>query len=150
MGKVCTNHSKLVPCPSLLNRYRMKKIYTSGTCVSINVVLKSGKNVHVAFMPLSNGGSRFVTDDKELQYAIEHHRNFGKLFMFSGVLEEKVEEPTKVVKQETKAKEIHVSDIASAKDYLSDHFGISRTQMRTTKAIMDFAAANGVKFVGLE
>jgi hypothetical protein len=128
----------------------MKKIYKSGTSIAINVVLKDGKNVHVAFMPLSNGSSRFVTDDEDLQYAIEHHHNYGKLFKFGGVVEEKVAAPVKEVVKEAKVKEIHVSDIASAKDYLSDHFGISRTQMRTTKAIMDFAAANGVKFVGLE
>ena len=41
-------------------------------------------------------------------------------------------------------------DIASAKDYLADTFGISRTSMRSTKAIMEQAAANGIEFEGLE
>ena len=45
---------------------------------------------------------------------------------------------------------VKVSDIASAKDYLADTFGINRTAMRSTKAIMEQAAANGVEFEGLE
>ena len=47
-------------------------------------------------------------------------------------------------------KKVKVSDIASAKDYLADTFGINRTAMRSTKAIMEQAAANGVEFEGLE
>jgi predicted DsbA family dithiol-disulfide isomerase len=42
-----------------------------------------------------------------------------------------------------------VSDIAAAKDYLADKFGISRTSMRSTKAILEQAAAHGIEFEGL-
>ena len=44
---------------------------------------------------------------------------------------------------------IHVTDIASAKDYLADRFGISRTSMRSTKAIIEQAAAHGIEFEGI-
>ena len=44
---------------------------------------------------------------------------------------------------------VKVSDIAAAKDYLADKFGISRTSMRSTKAILEQAAAHGIEFEGL-
>lgn len=42
-----------------------------------------------------------------------------------------------------------VSDLSAAKDYLADTFGISRTAMRSMKAITEQAAANGIEFEGL-
>lgn len=50
----------------------------------------------------------------------------------------------------TTFRKVKVSDIASAKDYLADTFGISRTSMRSTKAIMEQATANRIEFEGLE
>nr|DAV37241.1 MAG TPA: hypothetical protein [Caudoviricetes sp.] len=44
---------------------------------------------------------------------------------------------------------VHVTDIASAKDYLADKFGISRTSMRSTKSIIEQASANGIEFEGI-
>ena len=44
---------------------------------------------------------------------------------------------------------VKVSDIATAKDYLADKFGISRTSMRSTKAILEQAEAHGIEFEGL-
>lgn len=46
-------------------------------------------------------------------------------------------------------KQVTVSDLAAAKDYLADKFGISRTTLRSKKAIVEQAAANGIEFVGL-
>lgn len=46
-------------------------------------------------------------------------------------------------------RKVKVSDIASAKDYLADTFGISRTTMRSTKAILEQATAHGIEFDGL-
>ena len=47
-------------------------------------------------------------------------------------------------------KQVKVSDFAAAKDYLADTFCISRTALRSMKAITEQAAANGIEFVGLE
>lgn len=44
---------------------------------------------------------------------------------------------------------VHITDLASAKDYLADKFGISRTALRSQKSIMEHANANGIEFVGL-
>ena len=46
-------------------------------------------------------------------------------------------------------KKVKVSDLSAAKDYLADTFGISRTAMRSMKAITEQAAANGIEFEGL-
>lgn len=44
---------------------------------------------------------------------------------------------------------VHVTDLASAKDYLADKFGISRTSLRSAKAIMEQAALHGIEFEGI-
>lgn len=206
----------------------MKK-YKANTNVSVNVVLPSKKNLHISFIPLSDGSSVFQTDNEDIQRAIESHYNFGKLFRLVGasgvkapakknpsnavspapvptktipaeasvqstekaVVEEVVQKDT--AELETTAKEsaaaeeaaeedeetteintdtaaegevseenedatsgednglqkVTISDIAAAKDYLADKFGISRTSMRSTKSILQKAAENGIEFVGL-
>lgn len=50
---------------------------------------------------------------------------------------------------ETGLKKVTVSDLAAAKDYLADKFDISRTVLRSKKAIVEQAAANGIEFEGL-
>ena len=154
----------------------MIKTYKANTNVSINVVLPSKKNLHISFTPLSNGSSLFTTDNEDIMRAIEKHYNFGKLFRLHSMQDEsekinaKTEEnlqdkeiPT-VDKQVTGEdsqdgettdgndpilKKVKVSDLSAAKDYLADTFGISRTAMRSMKAITEQAAANGIEFEGL-
>lgn len=46
-------------------------------------------------------------------------------------------------------KTIVVSDPDAAKAYLAEHFGYSRTKIKTLKAIKEAAAANGIVFEGL-
>ena len=52
--------------------------------------------------------------------------------------------------EEASLKKVKVSDLASAKDYLAETFGISRTALRSQKAIVEHAAAHGIEFEGLE
>lgn len=187
------------------------KTYKANTNVSINVVLPSKKNLHISFVPLSDGSSVFKTDIPEIQSAIESHYNFGRLFRLVGAdnvvkasatkpakdaapapkkeeqKETKTEtatEPVEEVAEETAAtdetaeaveeeetkeeettseeetapeeaaeesglRQVAVTDINAAKDYLADTFGISRTSMRSTKSILEKAAENGIQFVGL-
>lgn len=167
------------------------KTYKANTNISINVVLPSKKNLHIAFTPLSNGSSVFTTDNEVLQKSIERHYKFGKLFKLhvpqGQSAEKKATDKQKVAslknqkehltdgnvdKPELDNREnigqneetqdnadmgsnetickVKVSDIATAKDYLADKFGISRTSMRSTKAIMEQAAAHGIEFEGLQ
>ena len=46
-------------------------------------------------------------------------------------------------------KKIVISDPDAAKAYLSEKFGISRTKMKTIKAIKDEAMAHNIEFEGL-
>lgn len=145
----------------------MKK-YIAKTNISINVVLSSGVNRHIAFDALTNGGSVFYTEDPEIQCALEHHYKFGRLFHLSpesiednsprcnGSLacvakgNEATNTPENENVSETEGlKPVVVSDPDSAKAYLADHFGISRTKLKTIKAIKDVAEANGIVFEGI-
>lgn len=65
----------------------MKK-YLANTTISVSVSLQNGGNARVSFSPLTDGSSVFYTDDKELQYALEHHYKFGKLFSLAGESQE--------------------------------------------------------------
>ena len=51
--------------------------------------------------------------------------------------------------EENGLKTIVVSDPDSAKAYLAEHFGISRTMIKSIKAIKEAATANGIIFEGI-
>lgn len=57
----------------------MKK-YIANTVIALSITLKNGKSARVSFSSQTNGGSVFYTDDKDIQWALEHHYKFGKLF----------------------------------------------------------------------
>lgn len=132
------------------------KTYRAKTAVSLNVVLPTKKSQHIAFTPLSNGGSTYTTDNEMIQQALESHYRFGSLFRLystrdtskntTTIVEEKKVASTK---QATALTQITVSDIAAAKDYLAEKKGVSRTLMRSTAAILQQAKAHGIEFVGI-
>lgn len=134
----------------------MIKHYKSKTSIAINVVLKSKKNMHVAFTAQSDGSSVYTTDNPEVQYALEHHYKYGKLFkLVSTESEEDIkarQEAEKAAANEKKdeIRKVSVSDLAAAKDFLADTFGISRTSLRSEKSIMEAAKAHNIEFEGLE
>lgn len=130
----------------------MKK-YKAKTCVSINVQLSNGKNRHVTFDSVSGCGSVYYTDDVELQRAIERHYKYGKLFKTDeafGQIEIEPAEPEEAEETETSNKKVSVSDPDDAKSYLASTFGVSRTKLKSLKAIREAAAQYGVEFEGLE
>lgn len=45
--------------------------------------------------------------------------------------------------------QVTVTDFEDARDYLSDKFGISRTKIRSQKAVIEAAKAHGIVFIGL-
>lgn len=132
----------------------MKKIYKSRTSIAVNVVLSSGKSLHVAFTPLSDGSSVYVTDNEDVQRALERHYRYGGLFRVVEVVEDesgKAASPP-VADEEADEDGLHrivVSDLSAAKDYLADTFGISRTALRSERAILAAAAEHGIAFEGL-
>ena len=134
----------------------MKKRYKSKTSISINVVLKSKKSMHIAFTAQSDGSSVYTTDNPDVQYALEHHYKYGKLFKLvsteseADIKAKKEAEEAAANEKKDEIRKVSVSDLAAAKDFLADTFGISRTSLRSEKAIMEAAKAHNIEFEGLE
>lgn len=134
----------------------MKKHYKSKTSISINVVLKSKKSMHIAFTAKSDGSSVYTTDNPDVQYALEHHYKYGKLFKLvsteseADIKAKKEAEEAAANEKKDEIRKVSVSDLAAAKDFLADTFGISRTSLRSEKAIMEAAKAHNIEFEGLE
>ena len=119
--------------------------------MSLNVTMPSGKNTHISFTPLTGGGSMYITDSPAIQQGLESHPRYGKMFKL-----DKVVEPKPVAKKEVKAeteeqapkiKKVTVASLEDGKNYLVDSFGISRTKLRSRKAIEDAGLANGIEFI---
>ena len=134
------------------------------------MVLSSGVSRHIAFSAVSGGGSVFYTDDPDMQKSIESHYKFGKLFRIDREYEDKLKKKTghdkltgaeedtlNPVKDQvpedgddgTGLKKIVVSDPDSAKSYLAEHCGISRTKLKSLKSIKEAAENNGIVFEGI-
>lgn len=130
-----------------------KKKYIAKTDVSVSVLLPSGKSLHVSFASLSNGGSVYYTTSEEVQTALENHYRYGKLFKEDKSFDENAVPKGKTVMPITGAsegpKKIKVNDPDEAKGYLSEQFGVSRTKMKSIKAIKDEAMAHNIEFEGL-
>lgn len=133
----------------------MIKKYKSRSAISVNVVLDSKKSMHIAFIAQSDGGSVYITDNESVQNALERHYKYGKLFKL--VDAENVASKGKKPKgsemsasKDNEKRTVKVSDIATAKDFLADTFGISRTSLRSVKTILEAAEQHNIKFEGLE
>lgn len=172
------------------------KTYRANTNVSINIVFVNRKNLHISFMPQSDGSSVFVTSDEAVQKAIENHCKFGSLFRLVNVHKIPTNQKLETAQddgnciglvqthdenaagagipqnadggdesagdapyegtnadstdegntEQTELRVVKVSDIAAAKDYLAENFGLTRSSMRSQKAVLDTAAANGIQF----
>ncbi len=128
----------------------MNKKYEANTIVAITV--QTGKfHRRVSFEQLSNGKSYYATDSEALQQAIENHP-----FFKSGLIRLNEEEPVPnfVAKaeepketEEPELRKIVVAGQSDAVDYLTEKFGVSRSKLRSQKAIAEAGAVHGVEFV---
>lgn len=127
----------------------MKKKYKSKSQVSINIKIGGG-HAHITFTSQMNGGSVYYTEDEEVQKGLEAHPRYGKLFKFAGVIENKAEEGETTKNADVNKADdvvvVRVTDLNAAKDYLCEHYGTSRTKLRSEKAIEAEAAARGIRF----
>lgn len=127
----------------------MAKKYIAYSHVAVNVILpSSGKSVHVSFSPMTGGGSMFITNDKDMQAALERHSRFGKLFKIDVYYKDEPiqEEPVEEVPK-TSTSTVKVASLEDAKEYLVNRYDISRTKLRSKKQIIEAAEANGIEFV---
>ena len=127
----------------------MNKKYEASTIVAITV--QTGKfHRRVSFTQLSNGKSYFITDSEALQQAIENHP-----FFKSGLIRLKAETANVPSAKTEETNELEVPELrkitvagqSDAVDYLTENFGISRTKLRSQKAIAEAGAVHGVEFV---
>lgn len=135
----------------------MKKYYSSDSHIAINVLLENGNSMHIAFTPISNGGSTYNTEVEVIQNALENHYRYNDLFVLDREEDTNapIEEPTQNTEEdpnqaeETNIRKVKVNDLGEAKDYLAETFGVSRTSLRGQKAILEAAKANNIEFEGL-
>ena len=126
----------------------MVKKYTANSIISISV-LTGFYSRRVSFIALSNNKSYFVTGDKKVQDAIEKHPYFKKGMI---TLEKQAEKQPEAVPEQPKKKEdtlekVYVAGQSDAVEFMSEHYGISRSKLRSQKAINEAAASHGIVFV---
>lgn len=132
----------------------MNKKYEANTIVAITV--QTGKfHRRVSFNQLSNGKSYYSTENETLQQAIETHPFF-KSGLISLASQENQTEPNEASandeaeqqkEQESELKKVVVAGQSDAVDYLTEKYGISRSKLRSQKAIAEAGAVHGVEFV---
>lgn len=127
----------------------MKKIYKSDAVISINIILSNGANKHIAFEPRTSGESVFLTDDEEIQNALERHWRYGDLFTGNAFEQPKEEQPEAVESKDPETIIVEVSDLGEAKEYLADKYGLLRSSLRSKEKIVAAAAAHNVEFKGI-
>ncbi len=123
------------------------KIYKANTSIAINVVLPNKGNMHVSFVPRSDGSSVYITDSEDVQQAIERHYKFGKLFRLESEIIDNGECAIDNVAVDRRI--VKVTDIAEAKDYLAEKFGVSRTCMKGKASILAEARSHNIEFDGI-
>lgn len=123
----------------------MIKKYIAKSDISLSV----GK-MHVSFRALTGGGSVYYTDNEAMQKMLESHPKYGRLFK-AVVVEPAVAEPAKKEKpvKATGPKQVVVSCLEDAKEYLVDTYELSRTKLRTKQSIIEAAGQKGIEFVGI-
>lgn len=142
------------------------KKYACPTVISFGARLSRGIK-RINFEANTKSGSTYITDDEDIQNAIENHPYFKqhiiKLVSIREIITEDNEENTvsnasipieKVIittgeKKVDKKREVRVSGQEDAIEFLSSEFGISRTQLRKTENIKKYAEANGIVFIGI-
>lgn len=134
----------------------MLKTYQGNSDLAFNVKIDEGYK-RIVFDGQSLGTSIYSTRDVKEQKAIESHYWFNDKFWLEETVDEKKLEAEAKKKAAARTKKIVeekktycVTDIADAKDYLADKFGVSRTKMKTKEDVLAVAKEFGVELEGLE
>ena len=144
----------------------MTKTYISQ--VELSIRTSSGRRI--LFDPVSSGGSCFRTNNLIIQEEMETHPLFNKDFRWDSHTVRAVEAANNIQEEVADApfaevadvesepaqtedivetKDVEVSGVADAKDYLADNFGVMRTQMRNKTQIKEIADSLHINFIGL-
>lgn len=105
---------------------------------------------------MTMGNSMYATDNEKEQEGIESHSWYGSKIFLDEVEDPKEEakkaaaQAKKVADKEAEERELHTrqfSNVADAKEYVADTFGVSRTQLRTKDAVINVAKEHGVTII---
>lgn len=117
------------------------------------VIIHNGVKFHFPFVDggVSGDGvtpARYRTQNPVLQQVIESSQYFksGKIILEKKIVIEKDPEP---IKQNDAMTTIKVACLDDAKEYLSEHFGVSGTKMRSKESIVKAAESHNIVFEGL-
>lgn len=124
------------------------KVYRSGTRMATTVQV-GGHNVHVSFQPTSDGGSTLTVTNPALQEALERSWLYGRWFRLVQEHEEADPTPEAEEKPDYKLRKVEVSSESEAKDYLIEHCGALRSQLRSRVQIKAAAEKAGIYFKGI-
>lgn len=134
----------------------MFNTYKASCDLAFNVYV-DGSIKRITFDGQSHGTSVFSTRDPKVQKGLESHHWFNdKFFLLESVDEKKLAADAKKkaeqkAKKKEEEKETHiVTDVADAKDYLAERYGISRSKMKTKADVIAMAKEVGVELEGLE
>lgn len=124
------------------------KVYRSGTRMATTVQV-GGRQVHVSFQPTSDGGSTLTVTNAALQEALERNPLYGRWFRL--VQEHEEAEPAQKAEEKPsrRMKVVEVSSESEAKDYLIEHCGGMRSQLRSRVQIRAAAEKAGIYFKGI-
>lgn len=133
----------------------MFKVYQANCDIAFNIK-QDGGSKRIVFEGQSHGTSSYSTRDQKEQKGIEDHYWFNdKFFLKESVDEKKLAAEAKkkndeMAKRAASAKNVHtVTDVADAKEYLAERFGVSRSKMKTKADVLAVAKENGVELEGL-
>lgn len=133
----------------------MRAEFRSRWGVYLTSITVRGLRVKIRFSELRDGGSYYVTEDKDIINALKKEPVFGvDYFVFK---EESVSNPKQVVtEQETVDPEPDIEAIESvtnineAREYLREKKGVKIQKLNTPKSILKQAVENGVTFPNLK
>jgi hypothetical protein len=124
----------------------MKKTYISSSNISFPLTMGKGYR-RINFIPLSAGGSYYISTDKAEIDALDAHPYLNKLFRVESE-ENDLAEYSQARQYET-VNTVKVTDIVEARDYLIDMFGYKAGDLRSRKAIMEAGAEHNIAFEGI-
>ena len=124
----------------------MKKTYRSSSNISFPLTMGKGYR-RINFMPLSEGGSYYISSDKAEIEALDAHPYQNKLFRIESVEDEHAESEKPA--EEKKILVVKVNDITDAREYLMDTYGCRASDLRSRKAILDAAHEKDIEFTGI-
>lgn len=135
----------------------MIKTYKASSVIAFTTL-----GIRVSFIPLSTGGSYFITDNEDLQKAIESHHWFGTKIYREKSNPEEDNTPVEINPEQPKDSEIpkesdsltpkeqepmEFENADDAKEYVANTFGVERTKMKKTGDIIKCALDNGLTII---